>query len=227
MKQLLLAALLFIANLLPLQAQKQEYVTQSFKLPPTTLSRVLFDGNNWKADNAKFSLTWICFDSGQRTCIVELDWPFFLNEMKKTKPYQKKVQFSWSGKDLRLVKQSDGKGNHGYIISKNGVELGGLVAVMVNGVSKWCFGYTTNKDTPAMTDIWTGMNIDEFKDITAAEVAGSSVKFLCKNGNMNVYQLLWLGESGTEQKRNLHLNKEWGRFWFDASGKLVKWYMNL
>ena len=43
MKQLLLAALLFIANLLPLQAQKQEYVTQSFKLPPTTLSRVLFD----------------------------------------------------------------------------------------------------------------------------------------------------------------------------------------
>ena len=218
MKQLLLAALLFIANLLPLQAQKQEYVTQSFKMPPSTLIGVLLDGSNLKADNAKVSLNWIC--------IVELDWPLFLNEMKKTTPYKKKVQFSWSGKDLRLVKHSDGRGNYGYIIVKNGVELGGLVAVMDNGVSKWCFGITNN-DTPAMTDIWTGMNIDEFKDITAAEVAGSSVKFLCKNGNMNVYQLLWLGESGTEQKRNLHLNKEWGRFWFDASGKLVKWYMNL
>ena len=78
MKQLLLAALLFIANLLPLQAQKQEYVTQSFKMPPTTLSGVSLEGNNWKADNAKFSLNWICFDSGQKTCIVELDWPFFL-----------------------------------------------------------------------------------------------------------------------------------------------------
>ena len=123
MKQLLLAALLFIANLLPLQAQKQEYVTQSFKMPPSTLIGVSLEGNNLKADNAKVSLNWICFDSGQRTCIVELDWPLFLNEMKKTAPYKKKVQFSWSGKDLRLVKHSDGRGNYGYIISKNGVEL--------------------------------------------------------------------------------------------------------
>lgn len=227
MKKLLLATLLFIANLLPILAQSQEYITQSFKLPPKDLIAAAIDGESLKTDNAKISLNWICFDTGQRTCIVELDWPYFLETLKKTKPYYKKIQFSWSGKDLRLIKRTDRDGSFGYFISRNGVELGRIASGMYEGKQVWVFACPKNEDTPAISNIWIGMNIDEFKDITSKEVSGSSVKFLCKSGNMNVYQLLWLGESGTENKRNLHLNKEWGRFWFDASGKLVKWYMNL
>ena len=207
------------------QAQETSFVTTDLQLPAQPLRGCSFNGSMVECDSATASFKWICFDDGQRTAIISMDWPWFLTQYQEGKPHVKKLNFSYSGKNLHLVKSLDM-----YAIMRGKTMCGAFGRINNNGKKVWIAAVNFGEECHVIDDIYLGMNLDELKDLTSRTLKNSSVKFLYNEGGNKVYDVLWLGMrdtykdfSGT-QHTEVHATESYGRFWFDANGKLVKWY---
>lgn len=228
----IISALVAIILALHVHAQTQEtYITTNLQIPAQPLQSCSFNGSAVTCDKATASFKWICFNGGQRTAIISMDWPWFLTQYQQGKPYVKKLNFSYSGKNLRLVKSLNKNGDLMYIIMRGKTICGGIANVNDNGKKVWRAAVFFGGECYVIDDIYLGMNVDELKDLTSRTMKHSSVKFLYNEGTNKVYDLLWLGMrdtykdlSGT-QHAEVHATEPYGRFWFDANGKLVKWYL--
>lgn len=223
----------FVAIICALHVHAQAqgtYVTTDLQIPAQSLYSCAFNGSVVTCDKATVSFKWICFDDGQRTAIINMDWPWFLTQYQQGKPHVKKLNFSYSGKNLRLVKSLENNGDLMYIIMRGETMCGVVANVNYEGKKVWRVAVNFGGECHVIDDIYLGMNIDELKDLTSSTLKYSSVKFLYNEGTNKVYDVLWLGMrdtykdfSGT-QHAEVHATEPYGRFWFDASGKLVKWY---
>ena len=226
MKKIMFSVL--VTTMLSLGARaQQQLITTSMDLPEQPMTTFSVNSDGMLSEGAKVTFHWQCFDEGQRTAIIHIDWPEFLEQYKQGRPNAKELEFSYSGKQLLLVKGSQG-GASGYLVLRDKTLLAAIAKSDVNGQMGVLINNTEN--CHLIDDIYLGMNVDELKDLTSRTMKHSSVKFLYKEGTNKVYDVLWLGMRDTykdfegTQHAEVHAKEPYGRFWFDASGKLVKWY---
>lgn len=207
----------------------QQFITTSLKLPAQKMSVFMINDNSIPSEGATVSFKWICFDNDIRTAIIHIEWPFFLNEYKKGKPNTKVLEFSYSGKELHLIKKKEGGASY-YMVSRGKTPCAMIADAPINGSMQHIAQIRYGDDCYPIDDVYLGMNIDELKELTSQSMRGSKVEFVGKDGNQKVYRLMWLGErfkykdlNGTNHSE-LGSNTEYGRFWFDERGKLTKWY---
>ena len=229
MKKIMFSVL--VTTMLTLGARAQQFVTTSMDLPEQPMATFAINSsqNTIVSEGAKVTFHWQCFDEGQRTAIIHIDWPEFLEQYKQGRPNAKELEFSYSGKQLLLVKHSQG-GAGGYMVLRDKTILAAIGKVEVNGQMITVVKINNTENCHLIDDIYLGMNVDELKDLTSRTMKHSSVKFLYNEGTNKVYDVLWLGMRDTykdlegTQHAEVHAKEPYGRFWFDASGKLVKWY---
>ena len=218
-----------MTTMLTLGARAQQVITTSMDLPEQPMALFILNSNSITSEGAKVTFHWQCFDEGQRTAIIHIDWPEFLEQYKQGRPNAKELEFSYSGKQLHLMKQSQG-GDSGYVLLRDKTVLAGIVTFENKGQKVTAVKINNTENCHAIDDIYLGMNVDELKDLTSRTMKHSSVKFLYNEGTNKVYDVLWLGMRDTykdlegTQHAEVHAKEPYGRFWFDASGKLVKWY---
>ena len=229
MKKIMFSVL--VTTMLTLGARAQQFVTTSMDLPEQPMATFAINSsqNTIVSEGAKVTFHWQCFDEGQRTAIIHIDWPEFLEQYKQGRPNAKELEFSYSGKQLHLMKGSRDGGNY-YMVARDKTMLAMIAKMEVKGQMVTCVQINTTENCYAIDDIYLGMNVDELKDLTSRTMKYSSVKFLYNEGTNKVYDVLWLGMRDTykdlegTQHAEIHAKEPYGRFWFDASGKLVKWY---
>ena len=229
MKKIMFSVL--VTTMLTLGARAQQFVTTSMDLPEQPMATFAINSsqNTIVSEGAKVTFHWQCFDEGQRTAIIHIDWPEFLEQYKQGRPNAKELEFSYSGKQLHLLKGSRDGGSY-YMVARDKTMLAMIVKIEINGQMRTCVQINNTENCYAIDDIYLGMNVDELKDLTSRTMKHSSVKFLYNEGTNKVYDVLWLGMRDTykdlegTQHAEVHAKEPYGRFWFDASGKLVKWY---
>lgn len=228
MKKIMFSVLVTTMLTLGARAQ-QQLITTSMDLPEQPMTTFAINSDGMLSEGAKVTFHWQCFDDGQRTAIIHIDWPEFLEQYKQGRPNAKELEFSYSGKQLHLMKHSQG-GKSGYVVLRDKTVLAGIVPFENKGKMITAVQINTTENCHLIDDIYLGMNVDELKDLTSRTMKHSSVKFLYKEGTNKVYDVLWLGMRDTykdfegTQHAEVHAKEPYGRFWFDASGKLVKWY---
>ena len=229
MKKIMFSVLM--TTMLTLGARAQQVITTSMDLPEQPMATFAINSsqNTIVSEGAKVTFHWQCFDEGQRTAIIHIDWPEFLEQYKQGRPNAKELEFSYSGKQLHLLKGSRDGGSY-YMVARDKTMLAMIVKIEINGQMRTCVQINNTENCYAIDDIYLGMNVDELKDLTSRTMKHSSVKFLYNEGTNKVYDVLWLGMRDTykdlegTQHAEVHAKEPYGRFWFDASGKLVKWY---
>lgn len=228
MKKTFFAALAVTLCALNLHAQNT-FITTNFSIPTQKITACAFNGTPIECDDASASFKWFCFDEGQRTAIISIDWPTFLSQYQVGKPHVKKLEFSYTGKNLKLVKSVEGSDVY-YCIMRGNTMCGVFANITKNGQKVWRAAINFGENYYLIDDVYLGMNLDELKEITSRDLKYSKMKFIGNDGGNKVYELTWLGErdkyvdlSGTTHSE-LHFDEPNGRFWFDAQGRLVKWY---
>lgn len=185
--------------------------------------------NTVKSEGATVSLKFECFDAGPRTATIHIDWPEGLQSYQEGRPDTKQLDFSYSGKQIRLVKGKQGQASY-YMVSR-GQKMCAMIVTFPNEGKMITSVQINNTDgCHLIDDVYMGMNVDDLKDLTSRTMKYSKVKFVGNEGSNKVYELTWLGErdkyvdlSGTTHSE-FNFDEPNGRFWFDAQGKLVKWY---
>ena len=95
---------------------------------------------------------------------------------------------------------------------------------------KWVLFVNKDDGTGLIGTLKKGISRAQVED----EVKGlglSKFKFTRKSGNLDVYTLFWLNQTkqwnafGTDYHYALRNDKKYGDFYFNAQGKLVKWFM--
>lgn len=227
MRRLFVSA--FVAMACSFGLHAQGFITTDMELPTQPMGILSVNGNALASEGANFSFKWMCFDEGQRTAVIHIEWPEFLEQYKRGRPNTKTLEFSYSGKEIRLVKGVE-KGMNYYMVAR-GTTMCAMVAYLnIDGKAITSVQINNMDGCHLIDDVYLGMNVDELKDLTSRTMKYSSVKFLYNERNNKVYDLLWLGMRDTykdfegTQHAEAHAKEPYGRFWFDASGKLVKWY---
>lgn len=134
---------------------------------------------------------------------------------------------SWSGKDVNVLPGYDDSGTGILVVLRNGSTICGSLMSRDN---KWIAMLNSEKNAYTITDFKRGMTRSEVENIVS-KLGLSQFKFTKKSGNLNVYSLLWLDQKkrynffGTDYKYELTNDKNYGDFYFDSNGKLVKWFL--
>ena len=229
MKKLIFSVI--VTMMFSLGSWAQQFITTSMDMPEKPMATLAINSaqNTILSEGAKVSMHWQCFDQGQRTAIIHIEWPEFLKQYQQGRPNTKVLDFSYSGKKLYLVKGSQGNASY-YMITRDKTMLAMIVTQSNNGKMITSVQINNTDNCHLIDDVYLGMNIDELKDLTSRTLKNSKVKFVGNSGVNKVYELTWLGErdkyvdlSGTTHS-TLSFDEPNGRFWFDAKGKLVKWY---
>jgi hypothetical protein len=229
-KNLIQSVLIMVALLLPMDviAQRDATIDSAMKLTKGgkfldanyKITKPLFalvaNGDNVPADEAKHKVTFevINFGTEGNTVLVTLD----LGE-------DGSATYSWSGPNLHVVPGYDG--GSGMLAILRGSTICGGVGV---AKGKWMAMVNTGSNTYTISDFKKGMTRAEVESIVG-QLGLSQFKFTRKNGNLNVYSLLWLDQKkqynffGTDYHYELRNDKKYGDFYFDAQGKLVKWLL--
>lgn len=139
-----------------------------------------------------------------------------------------KHSFSISGHDVMLVKTVQ----NGATMYVGANTKGEMAVILGQSGGTWMYLITDQISKCLGNDIHQGMTVQELQNVTA-DLGLSKIKLLRTENGLKVYQLLWLDM----QKRyhwfgdddyhyELTNDKEYGRFYFDAQGKLVKWLIH-
>lgn len=141
----------------------------------------------------------------------------------------KKHSVSISGHDVMLMKTVQ-NGATMYV----GANTQGKMAIVLgqDKQGSWLYLVTDQISKMVGNDIHQGMTVQELQDVTA-DLGLSKIKLLRTENGLKVYQLLWLDMQkryhwfgNDDYHYELTNDKEYGRFYFDASGKLVKWLIH-
>lgn len=171
----------------------------------------------------KVSLEVIPFGREGNTIILNLDIP----EIREAG--MEHIYYSWSGKDVHLYPSIE-QGSQTLTILRGSKPQCYLIRMDSKGKDTWATGIAAI-DGAINYDIHKGMTKTELED-QCSELGLSRLKETGSIGNLTVYTLYWIDM----QKRYDFLgdysyevgnNKEYGRFYFDAQGKLAKWILHM
>lgn len=166
----------------------------------------------------KVTLEQFVFSGGYKNIVLFIDGPAIREGMGKP------ICYYWSDKNV-IFQEKNGI----YSVQiKNGKVCCGLV--VKNGKAGAVIA--PDESTGMRSDFRPGMTVSEVESITK-QMNGTKFEKLKVEGGYTVYSLKWLQLTddyvdlrGTTHS-SIHASKEYMRFFFNASGKLVKWYQTV
>ncbi len=136
------------------------------------------------------------------------------------------LNYSWSGPDVHLLPEYKSGSPYLAVVRDNEQTLCGAVGKDAEG--RWTMVVFAEEECNTMSFLKKGMPV---RDVQAEWAKGgmSNFKFTRNSGNYKVYTLYGLqnvkryNSTRTDYKVALRNNGEYGEFYFDAQGNLVKW----
>jgi hypothetical protein len=171
-------------------------------------------------DGTKATLEIIPFGTQGRTVTITLNIP----KMERSEEIDG-TTFSWSGK-VDVAPTIEGE-NSGFMITRRGNTL---CAMLAYTEGKWVLCVNKDDGTGLIGTLKKGISRAQVED-ECKGLGLSKFKFTRKSGNLDVYSLFWLNQTkqwnafGTNYHYALRNDKKYGDFYFNAQGKLVKWFM--
>lgn len=175
-----------------------------------------FDDNTVSADPSKHKVQFEIMNFGDEgnTVLMTLD---LANDGKMT--------FSWSGYNVHVAPGYDN--GVGMLTVLRGSTICGILG---EKEGDWIAILQSSSKCVTISDLKKGMTRAEVEKV-CGELGLSQFKFDCNSGNLKVYSLYWLDMSkqynlfGTDYRYVMRNDKKYGDFYFDAQGKLVKWFL--
>lgn len=136
--------------------------------------------------------------------------------------------FTWSGKNVNVLPEYDETGGGNLAVLRNSSTICGALSGLDN---KWMVVINTGGNAYTISSFKKGMTRSEVENIVTT-LGLSKFKFTKKSGNLDVYSIFWLDEKkrynffGSVYKYELTNDKNYGDFYFDSNGKLVKWFLH-
>ena len=215
---------------------KQEYISVSQKVPAKKIGVLSIEGCALTEDKgtATASLEWYVMEGDNRLAVLKVsNAPKTLKLLQQAKPY-KKIEFSWTGTDLKLKKIYYSDGSMNYWLMRGNERVLVFGNYKENGAMHWGAAVTLTPTAATVDNVYLGMTLDELKDVIAKDMPTSSLKHRttsAKTGEKG-YSLLWIGEEynytnldGTDHY-TIDSTHEYGYFYFNSQGKLTRWYMD-
>ena len=194
------------------------YIVGNYKVTkPLSRLHTIKDNTTLEGDPTKYkgTLEIINFGTAGNTVLLTLDLGA---EGSST--------FTWSGKNVNVKPYYDsGVGILG--VFRNGSTLCGGLTCYEN---KWMAMINTEETAYTISSFKRGMTRSEIEKVVT-EIGLSQFKFTRKSGKLDVYSIFWLDQKkrynffGTDYKYVLTNDKNYGDFYFDSNGKLVKWFL--
>ena len=229
MKTKIFFATVAMATMCVSMVRAQEYIDREFTITKN-ISFLIMNGEAFPCDAAtnKATITNWNFGADGNTAVLKLDLP----EVREL--VASDMEFTWSGKNLHIIKALD-KGNNVYIITRvnsSPIQCASLMEITKDGQKVWVAMIPEQNDnTRCISDVHAGMTRLAVES-KCKEVGFSRFEFTRNDGNMKVYSLLWLDMKKKQDwfgREDYHYeltnDKNYGSFWFDANDKLVKWVM--
>lgn len=195
-----------------------DYITQAFRLK-VPLSLLHMNGETYKLDptNSNATIELIPFGAEGKTVMFTIDIPSESTHFTICK----------SGSRANLGPGSDG-GDDMFVATNGPIQsLQDAFGFLLRKGNEWMVGLLNVKG--AVSDFHRGMTVTEVKD-ACQKLNNSQFKQLPSKGTYNVWALYWL-DMGKQydifggyhyEMRN---DKKWGEFYFDAQGRLMKWFL--
>lgn len=201
-----------------------KYLDKSFTLSKD-VQVIILDGQSYNLgkETVPATLEVIPFGASGNTIILDIEVPGAKEQGVST-------AYSWSGKHVHLAPVVE-QGSDVYMIMRGQTTCGYMSRVkMDDGTYLWGARVNATNATRTVSDIQKGMTISEMED-KCAELGLSKFKQLRQSGGMKVYGLYWVDLQkqynmwGTDYRYQMRNDKLYGEFYFDAKGKLVKWFI--
>ena len=209
-----------ITLLFPLSLFAQEEIIKDFTLTKDIIG-ITINGTFYSVnkDNVnKGTIECLSFGSMGNTVILDLDIPE-LKQQNLTSTY------SWSGSNLRLFKNVE-NGLPQYWVMRGKTLCGGLM----QHKDGWIAVLSNGSGTQTISDLKKGMSRLKVEELCSG-LGFSKFKAAGTSGGLRVYTLQWLDMQkrynflGTDYHYEMNNNREYGRFYFNAQDKLVKWIL--
>ncbi len=227
MKKTLLLILFLYNSLQFINAQQQtEYIDRNFKLD-LPIDLVGFSGEGVKPMLLKGTVHIEVINFGERgnTVIVDFDQPEVVKELGK--PFY----YSWSGKNVHLVKTIY-NGSLAYLILRGNINrcAAGAMFLQIPKDDKqyWFFDLTNGDGSVTCNyEIHKGMSRAELE--SHLNEYGMRFEHTGNQGNLRVWSLKWLSIDqvynliGNNSYYSLNNDRKYIDFYFSADDKLVKW----
>lgn len=180
------------------------------------LFAVTFDSNTVSADPSKHKVQFEIMNFGDEgnTVLMTLD---LADDGKMT--------YSWSGYNVHVAPGYDN--GVGMLTVLRGSTICGILG---EKEGDWIAILQSSSKCVTIGDLKKGMTRAEVEKV-CGELGLSQFKFDRNSGNLKVYSLYWLDMSkqynlfGTDYRYVMRNDKKYGDFYFDAQGKLVKWFL--
>lgn len=205
-------------------AHAQQLITSDMTLTKPVYFLLLGD-NKYKVDPAKHKGTVRVFTFGDYiTYEAELSGPDFADINKELKVSGDKIFFSWSGSTNKINAATQmNSGQPCYFVVSTQRGLDGMLAQSDDG---WMF-IVTNQVPNCITDIHTGCTLADVQ--TALKGLGHliTLKQTGTAGGLKVYTAYGskMNENRVYNRVDVKNNDPYAKFYFNANGKLVKWYL--
>ena len=180
------------------------------------------DGGNIDVDPSIFKATLeqISFGNEGNTVLLTIQGKEDGKEINQT--------YCWSGSSVKIVPQYS-NGMPMLLIMRGRTSFtacGGLVKAD-NG---WAASLSTEQKAYTISSFRKGMLRSEVENIIKKDFGLSQFKFTRNSGNLKVYSFYWLDQAKRynlfgDYHYELRNDKKYGDFYFDAQGKLVKWFL--
>ena len=230
MKKLILLAMLVTMGVST--ACAQEYVDRDFTITKN-ISVFILNGKPYRLDEKTHKATLRIYNFGDQgnTVVLTLDLP----SVREADPSVDNMEYTWSGKNLHVIKKKENGGDVYAItrVNRSPLMCASLMEVVLdNGSRVWApMIPEQNDNTRCISDIHSGMTRLAVES-KCKELGFSQFKFVRNDGNMKVYELQWLDMQKKQHwfgREDYHYevsnDKTYGSFWFDSNDKLVKWLM--
>ena len=202
-------------------AWAQEYIDRDFTITKN-ISVFILNGKPYRLDEKTHKATLRIYN-------------FDLPSVREADPSVDNMEYTWSGKNLHVIKQKENGGDVYAItrVNRSPLMCASLMeVVLANGSRVWApMIPEQNDNTRCISDIHSGMTRLAVES-KCKELGFSQFKFVRNDGNMKVYELQWLDMQKKQHwfgREDYHYevsnDKTYGSFWFDGNDKLVKWLM--
>lgn len=131
------------------------------------------------------------------------------------------ITFSWSGPKYKLM-YAEQPGTKAYVLA-NASQQPLLVFSYVTMQGKQVCMAQIQSRSGIVTDLKKGMTVAELTQAVSGVSHGVKVKFSHKEGNLSVHKVVMPGMRDNWDGSASVTSEDYGHFYFDAQGKLVKW----
>ncbi len=175
--------------------------------------------------NDKCTLRFNTFGNGYISYELELEGPTIAEVCKAANMTENKLYYTWTGntnRNLNAMKMSN-NGYPFYMVATPSQKMDGMFAQSSDG---WMILVTGQ--VKCITDVHSGMTVSQITDKLKGLIGnGISMKEVGTEGALKKYALYGarVQNNGVSRPAEFRVDDAYAFFYFDAEGKLAKWYM--